>query len=174
MESPAFVYVTYVATTPERLWQALTEPAFTERYWGLELETDWKPGSPMTLHQWGLTIADPEQVVLEAEPYRRLSYTWHSFTPEWQVLARQKVGFEQAFLDQIAAEPRSKVSFEIADLGGLVKLTVIHDRFEAGSLVLATISQGWPHILSNLKTLLETGEVLPTPAPAPAPDAVSA
>ena len=56
------------------------------------------------------------------------------------------------------------VSFEIADLGGLVKLTVIHDRFEADSLVLATISQGWPHILSNLKTLLETGEVLPTPA----------
>ena len=165
MEKPSFVYTTYIRTTPERLWQALTDPAFTERYWGLELETDWKPGSPITLLQWGLTIADPEQVVLESEPYWRLSYTWHTFTPEWRKLAREKVGFDEAFLNRIAAEPRSKASFEIDDLGELVKLTVIHDRFEPGSEVLPTISQGWPHILSNLKTLLETGDVLPPPAP---------
>jgi uncharacterized protein YndB with AHSA1/START domain len=104
-------------------------------------------------------------VVLESDPYRRLSYAWHSFTPEWQQMAREKVGFDEEFLERIAAEPRSKVTFEIEDLGGLVKLTVIHDRFEPDSEVLSTISQGWPHIVSNLKTLLETGEVLPTPAP---------
>jgi uncharacterized protein YndB with AHSA1/START domain len=166
MDKPSFVYSTYIATTPERLWQALTEPAFTQRYWGLEFETDWKAGSPLTLHQWGLAIADPEQVVLESEPYRHLSYTWHSFTPEWQRLAREKVGFEQEFLDRIAAEPRSKVTFEIEDFGNLVKLTVLHDDFNADSEVLPTISQGWPHILSNLKTLLETGDPLPTPAAA--------
>jgi uncharacterized protein YndB with AHSA1/START domain len=148
------------------LWQALTDPAFTERYWGLAFETDWKPGSPLTLRQWGLTIADPEQVVLESEPYRRLSYTWHTTTPEWRAMAREKVGFDEEFLDRIAAEPRSKATFEIDDLGELVKLTVIHDGFEAGSEVLPTISQGWPYIISNLKTLLETGDVLPPPAPA--------
>ncbi len=167
MEKPSFVYTTYIRTTPERLWQALTDPAFTERYWGLELESDWKPGSSVTLRQWGLTIADPEQVVLEAEPCRRLSYTWHTFTPEWRRIAHEQVGFDQEFLDRIAAEPRSKATFEIEDLGELVKLTVIHDGFEPNSEVLPTIGQGWPHILSNLKTLLETGDVLPRPAPAP-------
>jgi uncharacterized protein YndB with AHSA1/START domain len=149
---------------PRALWQALTEPAFTQRYWGLEFEADWQPGSPLTLHQWGLTGAHPEQVVLESEPYRRLSYAWHTFTPEWQEQAHEKVGFDEAFLERIAAEPRSNATFEIDDLGGLVKLTVIHDGFEPGSEVLPTISQGWPHIVSNLKTLLETGEVLPAPA----------
>jgi len=166
MDKPSFVYGTYIRTTPERLWQALTNPAFTERYWGLEFETDWKPGSLMTLRQWGLTIADPAQVVLESEPYHRLSYPWHTFTPEWRQMAHEKVGFDEEFLDRIAAEPRSKVSFEIEALGELVKLTVIHDGFDAGSEVLSTISQGWPHILSSLKTLLETGDVLPTPSPA--------
>ena len=111
METPSFVYITYIGTTAERLWRALTEPVFTERYWGVEFETDWKPGSSMTLCQWGLKIADPEQRVLESERYRRLVYKWHTF--------------------------------------------------EANSQVLPTISQGWPHILSNLKTLLETGETLP-------------
>ncbi|MBV8990927.1 MAG: SRPBCC domain-containing protein, partial [Solirubrobacterales bacterium] len=167
VEKPSFVYSTYIRTTPERLWQALTDPAFTERYWGLAFDTDWKPGSSMTLRQWGLTIADPEQIVLESEPHRRLSYTWQTFTPKWRRMAREKVGFDQEFLDRIAAEPRSKATFEIEPLGELGKLTVIHDEFAAGSEVLPTISQGWPHILSNLKTLLETGEVLPAPAPAP-------
>ena len=160
MDKPSFVYTTYIHTTPERLWRALTEPAFTERYWGIAFDSDWNPGSTMTLRQWGLAIADPEQVVLEAEPYRRLAYTWHTFSPEWQEQAAERVGFPKAFLEHVAAEPRSKVAFEIDDLGGFVKLTVIHDGFEPGSKVLETISQGWPHILSNLKTLLETGATL--------------
>src|SRR4051812_7467887 len=81
MDKPSFVYTTYIRTTPERLWQALTEPAFTERYWNLSFETDWRPGSPMTWHQRGLAIEG--SVVLDADPFRKLSYTWHSFTPEW-------------------------------------------------------------------------------------------
>lgn len=161
MEKPSFVYTTYIRTTPERLWQALTDPAFTQRYWGVQLESDWSPGSTVTLHQWGVTVADPEQLVLHSEPYRRLSYTWHTFTPEWREVVRERVGFTEEFLDRVAAEPRSRVTFEIEDLGHLVKLTVVHDGFEAGSAVLETISQGWPHVVSNLKTLLETGETLP-------------
>jgi uncharacterized protein YndB with AHSA1/START domain/DNA-binding transcriptional ArsR family regulator len=160
MNKPSFVYTTFIRSTPERLWQALTEPAFTERYWGVAFDSDWNPGSTMTLRQWGLTIADPGQVVLESEPYRRLAYTWHTFTPEWQEQAAERVGFPKEFLERVAAEPRSKVAFEIDDLGEFVKLTVIHDGFEPASEVLKTVSQGWPHILSNLKTLLETGDTL--------------
>jgi uncharacterized protein YndB with AHSA1/START domain len=160
MDKPSFVYTTFIRTTPERLWTALTDPAFTERYWGLALDSDWESGSTFTVRQWGLTIADAEQVVLESNPYRRLAYTWHTFTPEWQDKARELVGFPPEFLERVAAEARSKVAFEIDELGGFVKLTVVHDGFEPGSEVLETISQGWPHILSNLKTLLETGETL--------------
>src|SRR3954465_1405964 len=79
---PSFVYVSYIKTTPERLWQALTEPAFTERYWGMVFHSDGKTGSRYVLGQFGLTIVDDEQVVLEAEPYRRLSYTWHTVPPQ--------------------------------------------------------------------------------------------
>jgi uncharacterized protein YndB with AHSA1/START domain len=160
MEKPSFVYTTYIRSTPERVWQALTDPAFTERYWGVAFDSEWKPGSSMTLHQWGLTIADPDQVVLESEPYRRLAYTWHTFTPEWQAQAAERVGFSKELLEQVAAEPRSRVAFEIEDLGEFVKLTVTHEGFEPGSQVLETISQGWPHVLSSLKTMLETGETL--------------
>jgi uncharacterized protein YndB with AHSA1/START domain/DNA-binding transcriptional ArsR family regulator len=167
MDKPSFVYTTFIRSTPERVWHALTDPAFTERYWGVAFDSDWKPGSSMTVLQWGLTIADPDQVVLESEPYRRLAYTWHTFTPEWQEEAAERVGFSKEFLARVAAEPRSKVAFEIDDLGSFVKLTVIHDGFEPGSEVFETISQGWPHILSNLKTLLETSATL-TESHAPA------
>jgi uncharacterized protein YndB with AHSA1/START domain/DNA-binding transcriptional ArsR family regulator len=160
MDKPSFVYTAYIRSTPERVWQALTDPAFTERYWGVALDSEWNPGSSITIRQWGLTIAEPDQVVLESEPYRRLAYTWHTFTPEWQEQAAERVGFSKEFLERVAAEPRSKVAFEIDDLSEFVKLTVIHDGFEPGSEVLETFSQGWPHILSNLKTLLETGDTL--------------
>ena len=103
-------------------------------------------------------MASPEQVILEAEPYRKLSYSWHDFTAEFA----KAVGFSEEFLATIAAEPRSKVTFELEPAGPLVKLTVVHDGFEPGSAVLSSVSQGWPAILSNLKTLLETGQTLPT------------
>ena len=156
-DKPTFVYTTYIKTTPERLWQALTDPVFTERYWGLAFETDWQPGSTMTWVQRGVTIADPEQVVLEAEPYRRLSYTWHTFTPE----LNEALDLSEEARERITREPRSRATFDIEPFGERVKLTVVHDGFEAGSVVATMVSEGWPPVLSNLKTLLETGETLP-------------
>ncbi len=158
MDKPSFVYTTYIRTTPERLWQALTDPAFTQRYfWRATFQTDWKAGSTMRWDLLGVTIADPEQVVLESDPYRRLAYTWHSFTPE----LAETLGLTEEAREHIAAEQRSKVTFELEPLGELVKLTVVHDGFEAGSLVASLVSEGWPRILSDVKTLLETGETLP-------------
>jgi DNA-binding transcriptional ArsR family regulator len=156
-EKPSFVYATYIRTTPEKLWQALTEPAFTERYWSITFETDWKPGSLMTWKTRGLAIADPEQVVLESEPYRRLSYTWQTHSPEWA----QALKLTEEAGDRLASEQRSKVTFEIESLGDQVKLTVIHDDLMPGGLTASMISNGWPRVLANLKTLLETGETLP-------------
>jgi uncharacterized protein YndB with AHSA1/START domain/DNA-binding transcriptional ArsR family regulator len=152
-----FVYTTYINTTPERLWQALTEPAFTRRYWGVALESDWKVGSTVTWQVSGATIEDSEQVVLESKPGRRLAYTWHSFTPEFA----KACGLDVEDVARAAEEPRSKVTFEIEPHGRTVKLTVVHGGFEPGSEVRESISQGWPELLSNLKTLLETGETLP-------------
>lgn len=157
MGNPEFVYTTYINTTPERLWQALTDPAFTRRYWGATLDSDWTVGSTMTWDEAGVKIADPAQVVLESEPYRRLSYTWHTFVPEWA----EAHGIGDEVLAKLTNERRSKVTFEIQPLGQVVKLTVTHDDFEPGSSVLEMVSEGWPHLLSELKTLLETGDTLP-------------
>jgi uncharacterized protein YndB with AHSA1/START domain/DNA-binding transcriptional ArsR family regulator len=157
VEEDAFVYVTYIATTPERLWQALTDPAFTARYWGVTFESDWQVGSPLSWQQRGVRFADGEQVVLAYEPHRRLAYTWHTFTPEFGAT----FGFPSEVVARWAAERRSKVTFEIEPMGAVVKLTVIHDAFEPGSEVLQSVRQGWPMILSALKTLLETGDLPP-------------
>jgi DNA-binding transcriptional ArsR family regulator/uncharacterized protein YndB with AHSA1/START domain len=158
MDRPEFVYTTYIKTTPEKLWQALTDPAFTRAYWGVSFDTDWSPGSPMTWHQRGVTIADAEQRVVEAEPYRRLSYTWHTFTPE----LADALDFSDETREQVSAEPRSKITFDIEALDDeQVKLTVIHDGLAPGGLTGSLISNGWPRVVANLKTLLETGETLP-------------
>jgi DNA-binding transcriptional ArsR family regulator len=157
MDKPSFVYTTYIRTTAERLWQALTEPVFTERYWSTSFDSDWKPGSTMTWHTRGLAIADPDQVVLESEPYRRLSYTWQTVTPEWA----ESLALTEEARERLMAEPRSKVTFEIEPLGEQVRLTVIHDELEPGGLTASLISGGWPRVIANLKTLLETGETLP-------------
>lgn len=159
MDKPEFVYTTYIRTTPKQLWQALTEPAFTRRYWGgMAMESDWQTGSVFTVTLAdGTRIADPAQVIVEADPYRRLAYTWHTFTQEWA--AHYKIAEEDRAA--WAAEPRSTVTFDIEDQGELVKLTVQHGGFEAGSGVLAGISQGWPRVMADLKTLLETGDLAP-------------
>jgi uncharacterized protein YndB with AHSA1/START domain len=164
MNKPTFVYTTYIRTTPERLWKALTDAAFTQRYWGTTFQTDWKPGSTMTWHQLGLSFADSEQVVLESEPHRRLSYTWHTFTPELS----DTLHLTKEARERITAEPRSKVTFDIEPLGDMVKLTVVHDGFEPDSVMAAMVRVGWPQVLSGLKTLLEIGETLPdSPEPPP-------
>jgi uncharacterized protein YndB with AHSA1/START domain/DNA-binding transcriptional ArsR family regulator len=157
MDKPSFVYTTYIRTTPEQLWQALTDPAFTRRYWNASFETDWKPGSTMTWDMGGITVAHPEQVVLESEPYRRLSFTWHTFTPE----LNDSLGLSDEVRERIAAEGRSKATFELEPVGDSVKLTVIHDGLDPEGHVKSLIGDGWPRVLSRLKTLLETGETLP-------------
>jgi DNA-binding transcriptional ArsR family regulator/uncharacterized protein YndB with AHSA1/START domain len=161
-----FVYTTYINATPERVWQGLTDPAFTERYWrhpvtgGVSYRTDWRKGSPYELayEQVGLVVGDPEQVLLESDPPRRLAYTWHTFTPEWAAAH----GFDEATVAAWRAEPRSKVAFDIEEAGkGVVKLTVVHDGFAPGSGVLEGVRGGWPAVIASLKTLLETGAALP-------------
>lgn len=155
MDDSPFVYTSYIMTTPRRLWQALTDPAFTSRYWGITFETDWAARSPMIWHHHGVTITDPEQVVLESDPYRRLSYTWHAVTDELAAT----IGFEGDFLARMRAEQRSRVTFEITETEHGVKLTVLHDGLRPGSAVLESISGGWPIVVSKLKTVLETEDM---------------
>jgi DNA-binding transcriptional ArsR family regulator len=155
MGRPSFVYKTYITTTPEQLWQALTMPEFTERYWNLSFDTTWQVGAPMTWKHTGVAIVDPEQVVLEADPYRRLSYTWHSFTPEWA----EEHGFDEERRARMASERRTRASFDIEAVeDGKVRLTVVHDHFDDDSEVANLVSEGWPRVISELKTFLETGD----------------
>lgn len=151
---PDFVHTTYIDTTPEKLWRALTDPAFTREYWwGTEQLSTWNEGAPMT---WD-GEDDPEQVVLESDPPRRLSYTWHTFTTTWA----ERVGIAEELRARLAAESRSRVTFEIEPEGALVKLTVVHGGFEPGSTVRAMVGEGWPLVVSSLKSYLETGRPLP-------------
>jgi len=163
MDKPTFVYTTYINTTPERLWRALTDPAFTGRYWGATFSTDWQKGSPMTWDMLGLHFESPEQVVLESDPPRRLSYSWHTFTPE----LAESLSLGEEVAAGLAAESRSRVTFDIEPLGDVCKLTVVHDGFDEGSTAASMVSLGWPRILSDLKTLLETGETMPRVAEGP-------
>jgi DNA-binding transcriptional ArsR family regulator/uncharacterized protein YndB with AHSA1/START domain len=166
-DQTTFVYSTYIHATPERVWQGLTDPAFTTRYWrhpaagGLAYVSDWQKGSSYELayDESGFVVSDPGQVILESDPYGRLAYTWHTFTPEWAA----RHAFDEATVAAWRAEPRSKVAFDIEDAGqGVVKLMVVHDGFEPGSGVLQGVSSGWPAVLASLKTLLETGSPLPS------------
>ena len=116
MDGPQFVYTTYIRTTPERLWQALTDPSFTSRWWQTTFETDWKAGSTMTWDNHGVVIADPEQVVLESDPYRRLAYRWHTFTPELNGASQ----LDDEKFATLAGERRSRVAFELEPVDDLV------------------------------------------------------
>jgi uncharacterized protein YndB with AHSA1/START domain len=162
-----FVYTTYVRASPERVWQGLTDPGLMKDYWRHReagpktFRSDWKKGSTydMAHDDVGLVVSSPDQVVLEADPHQRLAYTWHTVTPEWAAA----VGMDEATAALWRAEARSKVAFDIEDVGhGVVKLTVTHDGFAPGSRVRAAISGGWPAVLASLKTLLETGSTLRT------------
>jgi uncharacterized protein YndB with AHSA1/START domain len=102
-------------------------------------------------------------VVLECDPYRRLAYRWHTFTPELS----ERFQFGDEVFAKLAGERRSRVTFDLQPEGQLVKLTVVHDDFEPGSTAAGMVQHGWPAILSSLKTLLETGEPLPSPSTAP-------
>jgi uncharacterized protein YndB with AHSA1/START domain len=161
-----FAYTTYIHATPEQVWQGLTDPALTDRWWrhhlagGKTFTSDWKAGSTYSMvhDDIGLVVSDPEQVILESDPYRRLAFTWHTFTPEWVA----GVGMDDATATAWRAEPRSTVAFDIeSDDKGVARLTVVHGPFGPASQVLLGISAGWPAVLASLKTMLETGEPLP-------------
>jgi len=148
MSKPEFVYLTYIETTPEKLWEALTSSEFSRHYWfGTELRTDWKVGSPFALVMNGITTDVGE--ILEADPPRRLSYS-----------------FKHVLDDEMRNERPSKVVFTIEQHGKLAKLTLTHAGFAQGSKLLDGISKGWPAIISSLKSLLETGAALAIPVSA--------
>jgi len=145
MSKPEFVYVTYIRTTPERLWDALTSSEFTRRYWfGTELRSDFKPGSPFALVMDGKVTDTGE--ILEADRPRRLSYT-----------------FRHELDDEMRKEGATRVVFTLEPHGDLVKLTLTHEGFAKDSRLLDGVSKGWPAILSNLKSLLESGDALVIP-----------
>ena len=155
MRKPEFVYVIYIETTPEKLWEALTSSEFSKRYWfNTELRTDWKIGSPFALVMNGTTTDVGE--ILEVDPPRRLSYS-----------------FKHVLNDEMRNEIATKVVFTIEPHGKLMKLTLTHEGFAEGSKLLDGISKGWPAILSSLKSLLERGTTLAIPVSALGVEATS-
>lgn len=160
-----FVYVTYIRTTPERLWRALTEPAHTEQYWGARFDTDWKVGSEAIWNEGPEGVGSGGMRIVESDPFRRLSFTWHDFSQEWGDVH----GIGSDVVDALSNEPKTTATYEIEDVseGGneKVRLTLVHTGFIDGSVMRGMISNGWPAIFANLKTYLETGELLPDGQP---------
>lgn len=156
MSNESFEYQIYIDTTPKRLWRALTDPAKTKKWWNISFDSDWKVGSAIDVKMGHLTIRDPEQVVLESDSPKRLAYTWHTFSPEWA----SANGYSEDDRLKFANESRSKVAFTIDKPHGIVRLSVVHDGFDSGSIVFEAVREGWPPLLSSLKTFLETGEAL--------------
>lgn len=150
MAKPMFVYVTYIRSTPEKVWAALTDPRIIAKYWfGMTVECEWKPGSPWALKFEDGRIADAGEI-LEVDPPRRLVIRWRNeFKPELKA-----EGYS-----------RCTMQIEMADYypgfgGKAVKLTIHHEiEGEGGDKFIEAVSGGWPKILSNLKSLLETGDV---------------
>jgi uncharacterized protein YndB with AHSA1/START domain len=143
MADSRFVYVTYIRTTPEKLWQALTDSEFIRQYWaGTTQESDWKVGS-----SWRILIPDGRVAdtgeILEIVPKKKLVLTWRNeFKPELRV------------------EGFSRLTYELEPVGESVKLTLIHEMDRPGTKFIDAVSNGWPHILASLKSMLETGESL--------------
>jgi uncharacterized protein YndB with AHSA1/START domain len=137
------VFEIYIKTTPERLWQAITDTEIRRKYtFGAVITSDWTPGSRHQAVGNGTLIAEGEN--LEVDPPRRLVQSFHAV---WD--------------DDVKKEGTSRVTWEIEPIGDSCKLTVIHDQLREGAN--AQLYGGWPMVLSGLKTLLETGEILTTP-----------
>jgi uncharacterized protein YndB with AHSA1/START domain len=141
IEKTEFVYTTYITSTPQKVWDAITTPEFASQYWGKKNVSDWKPGS-----KWNMVSIDGSEItnitgeVLESRPPSRLVLSWAS--PE-------NLGNKSEY---------SRVTFEIEGMGEVVRLNVIHDQLKAGSEMAGGISRGWPMVLSGLKSFLETGK----------------
>lgn len=143
MTKSEFVYATYIKTTPEKLWDALTNREFMKQYWfGTYCESDWKAGSPWKMVHAGGQISDAGEII-ESTPPTRLVINWrHEWNPE------------------LKAEGYSRCVFEIEPMDDAVKLTVTHSMDREGTKLIEAVSGGWPKILSNLKSLLETGRIV--------------
>ena len=140
-EKTSFVYVTYIRSTPDKVFEAITKPEIARRYWGHENVSDWKPGS-----KWEHIRANAERTlqlvgkVVEVQPPSRLVITWANASQADD------------------PEATSRVTFDVAPYADMVRLTVTHDELEAGSGMAKGIQRGWPLVLSSMKSLLETGE----------------
>ena len=146
MNKSTFTYVTYIRTTPERLWEALTSAEFTAQYWfGAHCESDWTAGSPWRLMYADGRVADSGQVV-ESVPPSRIVIKWRN---EWN----PELKAEGDSLCTMDIEPVADTSPQV------VRLSITHAIELAESKFISAVSGGWPRILSNLKSLLETGDV---------------
>jgi uncharacterized protein YndB with AHSA1/START domain len=142
MPKHTYIYVTYIVSTPEKVWEALTDAEISGRYWERQNVSDWKVGSRWT-HGFAGKAPDVVGRVLESDPPRRLVTSW--LRPD------------QADQPELA----NRCTFEIEDAGGKVRLTVTHAGLSDEDL--KNVSGGWPAVLSNLKTMLETGRTIPNP-----------
>jgi uncharacterized protein YndB with AHSA1/START domain len=142
-EQATQVYAVFIRATPEQVWDAITKPEFTTKYFhGTKIESSFEPGTPY------LSVAGDETVVegeiLESDPPRLLRHSWRALYDAEQ-----------------AEEPHSRVTWEIEpQRGGVTKLTVTHDQLEASAKTAESVAGGWMYVLSGLKTVLETGEPL--------------
>ena len=149
MARSTFVYVTYIRTTPENLWSALTDAEFMKQYWfGVHCESQWTAGSSWKMVHPDGQIADAGEIV-EADPPRRLVIRWQN---------RNK--------PELEAEGASLCTMELEQSGTAVKLSITHTIEREPSKFIVAVSGGWPKVISNLKSLLETGcTVLQEPYP---------
>ena len=143
MSASKFVYVTYIRTTPEKLWQALIDPEFTRQYWCETTQvSEWKPGASWKIMTPDGRVADSGEII-EFDPPRRLRFTWRNeFKPE------------------LKPEGYSRCTYELEPQADTVKLTLTHEIDVPGSKLIEAVSGGWPAILASLKSLLETGDAL--------------
>ncbi len=147
MGNSTFQYVTYVRATREKLWHALTTPQIIERYWfGCRIDGDWKVGSTWKCYNGGELMDSGE--ILESVPGKRLVRSWLN---EWK--------------PELKAEGVSQCVYEMEAAGASVKLTVTHSMERPNSKFIAAVAEGWPMCLSNLKSLLETGDIVLTEHP---------
>jgi len=143
MANSRFVYVTYIRTTREKLWRALIDPEFTRQYWvGTWQESEWKLGASWKMMIPDGRVADSGEVV-EIDPPRRLVLKWRN-----------------EFMPEVRAEGYARLTYELEKQEDSVKLTVITEMDKPESIFIQKVSNGWPLVLSSLKSLLETGESL--------------
>jgi uncharacterized protein YndB with AHSA1/START domain len=149
MARSTFVYVTYIRTTPQKLWSALTDGEFMKQYWfGNHCESQWTAGSSWKNVSAGGVVLDAGEIV-EADPPRRLVIRWRNQNKP-----------------ELEAEGASLCTMELEPTGAAVKLSITHTIERDPSKLIAAVSGGWPKVLSNLKSLLETGSaVLQDPYP---------